>query len=298
MSSKVYFSDKTSKVSRFFVRIAIDIYRALFPKSALKKIRKILVTPHKPQVEPMPDYIQSETVNTRYGDLKTYVTGQGPKVLFIHGWSGSASQFFPLMKLVASYGYQTISFDHYKHGRSGGRECNYPLFLKAIENIDNHYVKPQQPHFIVSHSMGCSTTVDYFKSRQIPHFLIAPLFDFYNQLEARVTGVGVSKTFFEKIVTVIEDEYKINIRDRDPFAYIKTIQDTIFIIHSKSDRFAPYEHTLKVTSEQGNIHLETHEDIGHMRLVSAPETLKLLKQFCQKLYKSNKTSKANESALH
>jgi predicted alpha/beta hydrolase family esterase len=298
MSSKIYFSDKGKNVSRYLVRVVTDIYRWVFPKHAKKQLRRLLLSPHKREPDPIPEFIATERITTDHGEIQCYTTGKGPVVLFVHGWSGAGSQFFDLMQMIADLGCQAITFDHYKHGRSTGSENNYLLFLSAISVVEAKYLKNNSPLFVVSHSMGSATTVDHFKDKNIPLFLIAPLFDFYQELEDRVMGVGVSKAFFEEIVDAVESDYQASVRNRKPFEYIQAINETISIVHSKNDKFAPYEMSERIATQKENVQLTTHEDIGHMRIVSSPITQKALKDFCEGLKVKTKVRSPQPEIIH
>jgi pimeloyl-ACP methyl ester carboxylesterase len=204
--------------------------------------------------------------------LSFYSIGEGPIILFVHGWSGSGSQFFGLMQMAAKMGYRAVTFDHYKHGHSKGVENNYPLFIKTIEYVADRLGENSKLACVVSHSMGSSATLDVFKTAKLPHFLIAPLFNFYGELETRITGAGISKPFFERIISSIEQDYGMSVRDRNPLDDISKINEPIYIIHSDDDKFALYSYSQSVSEKHGNIELQTLSGIGHMRIVSAPET--------------------------
>ena len=279
MSSKIYFENNSRNILRYIIFALSEAYRFIYPAGAKKHLRRILLTPQSRPAATIPTTIDSETIDTDYGLLTTYSIGQGPIILFIHGWSGSGSQFFTMMETVASMGYRAITFDHYRHGHSKGKENNYPLFVKAIQFMVDRCKQDGEIVCVVSHSMGSSATLDVFKHINTPHFLIAPLFNFYEELETRVTNVGISKNFFEQIVYGIEADYKIPIKDTNPIHDISHINQPIQIVHSVDDKFALYHHSENVTQKNSNIELETLRDIGHMRIVGAPETEKALVTF-------------------
>ena len=268
---------------RYIVLTFSEIYRRLFPQSAEKNLRRLLLTPQSRPPAAVPNTIIKEMIDTPYGSLAHYSIGRGPIVLFIHGWSGSASQFFSLMEKVADLGYNAITFDHYKHGYSTGKENNYPLFVEAIKQVIEQMAPTDKLACVVSHSMGCSATIDVFQKQSIPHFLISHLFDFYGELVGRITGAGISHRFFEQIISSIESDYNTSIKDRDPIRDIATIDSPIHIIHSEDDQFALYKLSQRVAERHENIALETISNIGHMRIVKIEETEKALTNFILKI---------------
>ena len=284
MSSRIYFQDNNKNVLRYLVRALSESYRFIFPQSAERRLRKLLLTPQSRQPATIPPNIYQQTIDTEYGSLATYSLGKGPIVLFVHGWSGSGSQFFPLMEKVAAMGYCAVTFDHYRHGYSKGKENNYLLFIKTIALMRQRLSQQGEIAAIVSHSMGCSATLDAFKDSALPHFLIAPLLNFYGELESRIVGIGISRPFFEKIMRSIEMDYGMKINEHDPLANIHKIDSQIHIVHSRSDQFALYHYSQSAADQNKAIVLNTLDNIGHMRIVSAPETEAALMAFLQMAY--------------
>lgn len=286
MSSKIYFNDNSNNLLRHFVRFASEAYRVIYPTGAQRQLRQLLTTPQKRKPSDIPEDFHSEAHTTPYGDLMAYSTGEGPTVLFVHGWSGSASQFFNLMRSIAALGYKAVAYDHYKHGHSNGKECNYPLFIKSLAYLENKLYTLDSLHCVVSHSMGASATLDFFKDYDKPHFLIAPLFNFYDELSNRVMGIGISRSFFEKIVSEIESDYDITVKDHDSTEHIDLIKSPINIIHSENDKFALHHFSQHLAEQHEHIQLQSidaAENIGHMRIVNIVETESALKQFLKAL---------------
>jgi len=276
MSSKIYFKENNPSILKHLIRFVSGSYHYLYPAGAEKQVRKLLTSPQKRAPTPIPEDISAQSVATHYGELMTYSIGKGPTVLFIHGWSGSGSQFFELMRTVAKQGYRAVSYDHYKHGHSGGRECNYPLFIHSLEALADYLYNKKSLAAVVSHSMGASAALDFFKSQNKPHFLIAPLFNFYEELETRVKNIGIAPKLFDAIVTEIENDYKIDVKNHDSMRDINLIKSSIDIIHSKSDKFALYDYSKTLSEENDNIDLYPIDNVGHMRIVNSTDTKKVL----------------------
>ncbi|MGH1440804.1 MAG: alpha/beta hydrolase [Cellvibrionaceae bacterium] len=282
MSSKIYFKENNTSILKHVIRVISGSYHYLRPAGAEKRVRKLLTSPQKRAPADIPDDINAQSLATHYGELMTYSIGKGPTILFIHGWSGSGSQFFELMRETAKKGYRAITYDHYKHGHSGGRECNYPLFIHSLKSLADYFYNTKSLAGVVSHSMGASAALDFFKEKDIPHFLIAPLFNFYEELESRVKGIGIAPKLFEAIVTSIENDYNIEVRNHDSMRDINLIKSSIDIIHSKSDKFALYEFSKTLSEKNDNINLHSVDKVGHMRIVNIPETKKVLTEILKK----------------
>ncbi len=84
------------------------------------------------------------------------VQGQGPAVVFLHGFAGSRRQWRTLMDPVASWGYRTYALDLPGHGESPKpreREAYHPrVWVDALAAWHQRYVG--EPAWWVGHSLG------------------------------------------------------------------------------------------------------------------------------------------------
>jgi hypothetical protein len=79
---------------------SVDLIRSrVSPKWAERKIDSYLFEPNTQQsknLQPPKDFEQI-TFTTTDGNVNLYQAGEGPTIVFVHGWGGGASQFFSLM---------------------------------------------------------------------------------------------------------------------------------------------------------------------------------------------------------
>jgi pimeloyl-ACP methyl ester carboxylesterase len=87
--------------------------------------------------------------------------GEGPPVLFVHGWALSSDAWQPAMLRAVAAGHQAIAYDRRGHGRSDdpGRGYDYDCLADdlaaVIEEFDLKDVT------LVGHSMGCGEIARY-----------------------------------------------------------------------------------------------------------------------------------------
>lgn len=87
--------------------------------------------------------------------------GEGPPVVFVHGWALNSDAWQPAMLLTVRAGFQAIAFDRRGHGRSDdpGRGYDYDCLADdlaaVIEELD------LQGATLVGHSMGCGEIARY-----------------------------------------------------------------------------------------------------------------------------------------
>ena len=94
----------------------------------------------------------------RGGDAEVQVYawgGEGPPVLFVHGWGGNAGNHAAGIKAVVQAGGRAIAFDAPGHGRSEGTLSSAPAFAWALEAVARE-AGPLRG--IVAHSLGGGAT--------------------------------------------------------------------------------------------------------------------------------------------
>ncbi|MGL5482410.1 MAG: alpha/beta hydrolase, partial [Aeromonas veronii] len=101
MSSKIYFNTRRFSPSKWLLGIGTRLHHRLAPTHAKRTASKLLLTPQRNQRDGHePAGLVKQAVHTSEGVLMSYRLGQGPLWLLMHGWSGSASQFYPLMSHI------------------------------------------------------------------------------------------------------------------------------------------------------------------------------------------------------
>src|SRR5688572_1856462 len=72
-------------------------------------------------VPTLPVHAREQLVSSGSRRLVTWTWGEGPRVLFSHGWEGTARDMVPMAHAVAQQGRSVTVFDMPAHGRSTGR---------------------------------------------------------------------------------------------------------------------------------------------------------------------------------
>ncbi|TNF90710.1 MAG: alpha/beta fold hydrolase, partial [Gammaproteobacteria bacterium] len=103
-----------------FAKKRADLLNRFLPGWTNDRIDSKLFIPKTRDTKPLrlPRGFKQTDIKTKDGMVKAYQTGKGPMVVFVHGWGGSAQQFFPLMRGLAECGFSSMSFDHLGHGQS------------------------------------------------------------------------------------------------------------------------------------------------------------------------------------
>jgi pimeloyl-ACP methyl ester carboxylesterase len=250
------------------------LHHTIAPEHAKKTARKLLLTPVRAQPknsEPK-DLLKGE-VKWSDGVLKTYQLGSGPIWVLSHGWSGTASQFYPLMEHIASRGFTALAYDHPAHGQSDGVHGHIPVFVKGLEAILDSF--EDDVAGLIAHSMGTASSLEcrHRKIENCPMLLIAPVLDYLDNLFGSIARSGYSMRLFEAVVSEIEDQYRYPIQSVNPYQKLAERLSQTIIVHDEKDKFADFTVSQRAASEIGNVALKPTTGQGHGRVMASAQVM-------------------------
>lgn len=274
MSSKIYFNTRRFSPSKWLLGLGTRLHHTLAPAHAKRTASKLLLTPQRNQRDDTaPAGLVKQAVHTSEGTLMIYRLGQGPVWLLMHGWSGSAGQFYPLMSHIAAQGCTAIAYDHPAHGHSAGHTGHLPRFVRAFDELVEKMTAEYGPlQGVIAHSMGGAVTLSSRRREldALPLLLISPVLDYVPQLYGMVARSGYSIRLFDAVVKEIEQEYQHPLSTVDPLGRLAGRSGPAIIVHDEEDRFAPHGDSLRATQD-GRTRLVSTRGLGHGRiLASAP----------------------------
>ncbi|SIQ55786.1 alpha/beta hydrolase [Aeromonas hydrophila] len=274
MSSKIYFNTRRFSPSKWLLGLGTRLHHTLAPAHAKRTASKLLLTPQRNQRDDTaPAGLVKQAVHTSEGPLMSYRLGQGPVWLLMHGWSGSAGQFYPLMSHIAAQGFTAIAYDHPAHGHSAGHTGHLPRFVRAFDELVEKMTAECGPlQGVIAHSMGGAVTLSSRRREldALPLQLISPVLDYVPQLYGMVARSGYSIRLFDAVVKEIEQEYQHPLSTVDPLGRLASRSGPAIIVHDEEDRFAPHGDSLRATQD-GRTRLVSTRGLGHGRiLASAP----------------------------
>ncbi len=274
MSEKIYFNtSKKFSFKKSMINLSTRLHHTLTPKHAEKTARKLLLTPArtKPKNAEPQGLVKGE-VQSKEGILKTYRLGSGPVWVLTHGWSGSSSQFYPLMEHIANQGFTALAYDHPAHGQSEGVYGHIPAFVLGLEAVLDSL---EDVAGIVGHSMGTVSAIECRHQKLVdkPMLLIAPVLDYLNNLFGSVERSGYSMRLFNAVVDKVQTQYRYPLQSIDPIGKLKLrIAETI-IVHDEGDKFTPFSISEKVAQETDNVSIVATQGQGHGRVMKCQQVM-------------------------
>ncbi|USD34790.1 MULTISPECIES: alpha/beta hydrolase [Vibrio] len=274
MSEKIYFNTSNKfSVKKSLVNLTTRLHHTLAPSHAKQTARKLLLTPARTKPKNVqPEGLVMGEVESKEGPLKTYQLGQGPVWVLTHGWSGTASQFFPLMEHIASQGYTALAYDHPGHGESGGLYGHIPAFVHGLEAILDSV---DEVAGLVGHSMGTASAIECHHQKLVdkPLLLIAPVLDYLDNLFGSVARSGYSMRLFSAVVSEVEEQYRYPIQSIDPYNKLKLRQSKTIIVHDEGDKFTKFSVSQKAAQDMENVTLVATQGQGHGRVMKCPQVM-------------------------
>lgn len=272
MSSKIYFNENNHRNFSWWLARGITNSILTLPRAiSLKVGKKMLLQPVRKKSTSIPENMTVHTVKTAEGEVQTYKIGTGPIILLSHGWSGSASQFFPLMARIAEAGYQAVAYDQIAHGNSSGVQSNLFLFIKIKQAMVAWLEREQPIAAIVTHSMGAYASLAALTS-PYPILLISPVFKLIESMFERVEQSGMARQLLINVVQDLEQEHQMEFINRNINIHIANYLGKIHIIHDEVDQFALLKDSKAVADEHSHVMLTTTKNLGHGRIISSEDT--------------------------
>lgn len=270
MSEKIYFNTSNKfSVKRTLVNVSTRLHHTLAPAHARKTARQLLLTPARAKPKNHePQGLRKGEIHSAEGVLRTYTLGQGPVWVMTHGWSGSASQFYPLMEHVASQGYTALAYDHPAHGESEGRYGHIPAFVMGLDAILDSV---DEVAGLIGHSMGTASALEcrHAKLENKPMLLIAPVLDYLDNLFGSIERSGYSMRLFHAVVSEVEQQYRYPIQSINPYLRLTQRGAPTIIVHDEQDKFANYAVSQQADQEIERVTLVTTHNQGHGRIMKS-----------------------------
>ena len=277
MSSKIYFTGHNGKTFIWWITRAITNLILIMPRRfSLSLSKKLLLTPVRRRSKSLPTNMTVEDLDIGEGNIAVYRLGNGPVVILSHGWSGSASQLFPLMKKIADAGFQAVAFDQIAHGQSSGKEANLFLFIKSKKAVIELVEKQHSIKAVIAHSMGSPALLRALRQdtndKTYPLLLIAPVLKLLDSMFDRVEKSGVSTKMLTNVLQSLEEQHKMKIFGTNSINDIAEYQGKVYIVHDEDDQFTSLKDSQKVAELYPHVKLTATKKLGHGRVISSDET--------------------------
>lgn len=227
-------------------------------------------------------------------DIRCWKWGQGPGILFVHGWNGRGVNFAYFFKPFIDAGYSVITYDAPAHGKSEGHVTNYFELSDTVRSFLNpsHGFNIQS---IIAYSIGASATINCISKEKplIDVVLIAPALKLKEILFNAFNHHGVPKIVYRNLVAEMEDRYGYDVHQDNPDVLAKTITSKMLIVHDIEDRTIPYRDTKILSDNSNNFFLHTTKGLGHKRILRDNAVIDVITKYILNRQTKRKMKNAN-----
>ncbi len=204
--------------------------------------------------------------------------GEGPVVLFLHGWSGRGSQVAAFIAPLVKSGYRVVAPDAPGHGDSPGHETNIFEVARVVSELCNR-IGPV--HAALSHSFG-GMVLAYVMAQgtRIGRVVMisAPA-----DMEFLLQGYAQTLCMHPRVLANLRA--RIERRFQGDLASISTLQNArsqsvpALIIHDEQDGSVPWQQGRRIAGAWPGAQFMKTRGLGHGRILRDSEVVNAAVEF-------------------
>lgn len=269
--------NKIKLLSLSILRLAFSVTEKALPILARRWAIKLFFSPIKfdfPDREKEILRLATTFKVDEKGVVQGYEWGKGPVVLFMHGWSGRATQGVEFIKSLVDAGFKVIAFDAPAHGKSIGKQTNLLEIKEAIFEI----TKKRGPLFgAIGHSLGGTALLLARKEGlslekliviSVPSIAAGIIQEFLRKIGAsQKIGESIERYVFKRFNRSFEELSASNIvSDNFP-------NTSILIVHDRDDKEAPIVHFQTLAEKLPYSNYLLTNSFGHTKILRSKEVV-------------------------
>ena len=211
--------------------------------------------------------------------VAVYRWGTGPVVVFVHGWSGRATQVAAFIEPLIAAGYCVIAFDAPAHGKTPGRRTSILEFAAALRAIAATY---GPLHGVIAHSFG-GMALAYALHQGVDAgrvvCICAPArLEFLVERFARM--LSLPDPVLTELRRRLENRFTANIWElMSTDSNARTLTAPALIVHDRDDREVPWKQGKMIAGAwPGALWLATR-GLGHRRILRDATTVNAVVDF-------------------
>jgi pimeloyl-ACP methyl ester carboxylesterase len=204
--------------------------------------------------------------------------GTGPTVYLVHGWGGASAQLLPFVTPLVEAGHKVVAFDALSHGMSdagelGPRRTTIPELARALTAV---VAQHGQPHAVVAHSAGASSTFHALRDGLRPSRLVflAPMAQPTDLTKVFAATLGFGERVRTRMMARVAQVADTPWDDFDmPSQATRIAAPPLLTIHDPADRETRYADSVALARSWPEAQLVTVKDLGHWRILRDTDTI-------------------------
>jgi pimeloyl-ACP methyl ester carboxylesterase len=213
--------------------------------------------------------------------IKLWSWGEGPTVLFIHGWGGRGTQISSFVGVLNQAGFNVMSFDMPAHGQSEGKKTNVFRIANAVSEIINRI---DNLHSIITHSFGGVIFGNFYNPKLSLKkvVMICPPSTVFTALNQFSQTLQLPKSIQSYIENQLKKDFGDDIFDKlSLMENGQKITQPVLVVHDKDDDIVPYQDGQAIVTILKNGTFLGTQKLGHRKVLFYPTVIKRISQFIQ-----------------
>ncbi|WP_375284510.1 alpha/beta fold hydrolase [Marinicauda pacifica] len=225
------------------------------------------------------DTLRAETFQGPVGRQRAYVGGDGPAVLFQHGWEADSADLATHADALLQSGFKVVLIDGPAHGQSEGRKAMMPEFAAGLAAAADTY---GQPFAVVAHSMGTPSAViamsrhglspDRFVSLGAPRSLP-------ENVRFHGRSAGLSHRAVRLMLEGLERRFGEPIDHFDVARDAPSMTARALFVHGTGDQIARAASSTEIARVWPGAELELYEGLGHRGVLRDARVIERVRTF-------------------
>lgn len=274
------------KLAINYIRAKLNILALVSKKKAASRAFDLFCTPfRKPRKKRPPVFDKAEKLHFKLDGIDVrghrWNHPQERKVLIVHGFESTSYNFDRYVMPLVKKGYEVLAFDAPAHGISGGKRITLPLYVAALEKINELY---GPVHSFMAHSFGGLALSHFLENT--PHdentraALLAPATETVTAIDSFFDFLHLNNELRKEFDQLIFDRSKVWPDHYSIKRAVKNINARILWFHDEEDEMTPLKDALKVM-EDNHAHIEfvITKGFGHRRLYRENKVVKRVIEF-------------------
>ena len=204
--------------------------------------------------------------------IETWVWGDGPPVLLVHGWGGRGAQLGALVAPLLAQGFSVTAFDAPGHGASDAGTVTIPEITSAVRAV----AESRGPlAAIVAHSAGAAAAVralwEGLDAGAV--VLVGPAADLVTPALRFSETFGFSRDVRERMRQRIEARVGRQWSAFDALALAPALTAPLLVIHDRGDAEIPWQHGAAIARAWRGGEMLMTEGLGHRRILRHPDVV-------------------------
>lgn len=276
--------DKTPLVLKV-VRTLFPIAEKTIPILAYRYFIKVFFTPlHYPVPEKEQEIAAKAVLFTFKAagkNIQGYRWGEGPIIVFVHGWAGRGTQFRKFVERFTLKGFQCIAFDGPAHGLSEGKSTDLSEFKETLTQLFR--LLPERPTALVTHSFGGVATL-YSIMEGLPVTRLVNIAsptigdEIINTFLRAVNGSAKSGAYFKNYILRKQGK---PFEEFSSLYFIKHLPHpvTLLLVHDEEDKEVKLVHTEELVKVYPAAYVHKTKGLGHTRILKDDEVIETCLKF-------------------